>query len=214
MRIDILTLIFCGLLFTNCTKQNDPAPLPDSVKPTITVIGETDMNIDLGKSTADPGARAMDDVDGDISSGISSDWKTAVDQSMAGTYTVTYSVSDRAGNQSAALRRVRVRIVSASIAGMYQTWMSRTSGTTGPFTSTITPGESDGEIILYEVNGFFLHASINGGLPDQITFNDYFNGTSVSGGGSISEDARNISIHGTYSNPAVTFTFTETLKKI
>lgn len=68
----------------------------DAVAPTITLLGSVNITIDINTVFTDPGATALDDVDGDITERIivSGD----VDTSIAGTYYLRYNVSDDAGN--------------------------------------------------------------------------------------------------------------------
>ena len=72
----------------------------DAVAPVITLIGSETMNVMVGDTFTDPGATATDDVDGDITADIvvAGD---AVDVNTAGTYVITYNVSDSAGNAAA-----------------------------------------------------------------------------------------------------------------
>ena len=90
----------------------------DTVAPVITLLGNATMNIMVGDTFTDPGATATDDVDGDITASIvvAGD---IVDVNTAATYTITYNVSDAAGN--AATEKTRTVIVAA------------TPGTTGAY---------------------------------------------------------------------------------
>ena len=82
--------------------------LADTVPPEITLIGAATVTVQQGGNYADPGASATDNVDGDVSDRIVVD--NPVDTGTAGTYTITYSVEDRAGNSSAASRTVIVQL--------------------------------------------------------------------------------------------------------
>jgi hypothetical protein len=64
------------------------------------------MSIVQGAAWADPGATASDDVDGDITSKIVT--TGVVDTATPGLYTLTYSVTDAAGNTGSASRVVSV----------------------------------------------------------------------------------------------------------
>jgi surface protein len=69
---------------------------PDTTPPTITLNGEETVAITVGDNYNDAGAIATDDRDGDITKDIKS--VSDVDSKKIGTYTVTYNVSDKAGN--------------------------------------------------------------------------------------------------------------------
>ena len=75
----------------------------DITAPVITLIGDN-QEINNGDAYTELGATATDDVDGDISTNIVID-SSAVDTSMDGSYTVTYDVSDAAGNPAAQVTR-------------------------------------------------------------------------------------------------------------
>ena len=61
----------------------------------ITLTG-SDVSQEVGGSYTDAGATALDNIDGDITSNIAT--VNPVDPSTVGVYTVTYNVSDAAGN--------------------------------------------------------------------------------------------------------------------
>lgn len=74
--------------------------------PEITVLGSNPFTIRRGVAYNDPGATAVDNVDGDLTAEI--EVTNDVDTSRIGVYTVTYTVSDAAGNTAVATRTVRV----------------------------------------------------------------------------------------------------------
>jgi hypothetical protein len=79
----------------------------DTTKPVITLIGSTDVTIEALSTYSDAGVTAADNIDGDITSKIIVDNK--VNASKIGAYTVTYNVSDAAGNAAiAVVRNVKV----------------------------------------------------------------------------------------------------------
>ncbi len=88
----------------------NPTPTPDTTPPTITLIGNDTVNINVGDSYSDLGATAIDDVDGDITNSIQTN--SNVNTSTAGTYHVTYSVSDSAGNSASKTRTVIVNNIT------------------------------------------------------------------------------------------------------
>jgi len=80
--------------------------IADSVPPEIVLIGSATISVRLGSSYTDAGASATDNVDGDISDRIVVN--NPVNTDRAGTYTITYSVEDLAGNSAVAARTVIV----------------------------------------------------------------------------------------------------------
>jgi hypothetical protein len=79
----------------------------DVTAPVITLVGDDPLVVSVGGVFVDPGASAFDDVDGDVSGSIVVD-ASGVDTSVAGSYVVTYSVSDAAGNVASVSRTVEV----------------------------------------------------------------------------------------------------------
>jgi len=69
----------------------------DTEKPVISLIGDKNIILNIYDNYSDAGANASDNIDGDISNLISVEGEN-IDTSIAGTYTVTYNVSDNAGN--------------------------------------------------------------------------------------------------------------------
>jgi hypothetical protein len=74
------------------------------VAPVITLTG-TDVTINNGDTYTDEGATASDDEEGDITANIVVGGDT-VDTDTDGTYTITYDVSDGAGNAATTVSRV------------------------------------------------------------------------------------------------------------
>jgi len=76
---------------------------PDVTIPVITLLGESEVSLELGSTYIDAGATAVDNIDGDITANIVT--VNAVDVNTVGTYTVTYNVSDAAGNAAIQVTR-------------------------------------------------------------------------------------------------------------
>ena len=76
----------------------------DKTAPTITLLGESAVEIGLDSSYEDAGATATDAVDGSVDVVTTG----SVDTSAAATYTLTYTATDTAGNSSSATRDVTV----------------------------------------------------------------------------------------------------------
>ena len=77
---------------------------PDTTIPVIILVGANPQSIVLGTAYSELGASATDNTDGDISANISID-ATAVNVNTVGNYTVTYNVSDAAGNPATQVTR-------------------------------------------------------------------------------------------------------------
>ena len=80
-----------------------PAVIPDTTKPVITLTGAATITLTVGDTWTDPGATATDDRDGDLTSAIVV--TGTVDTATAGTYPLTYDVTDAAGNAAATVTR-------------------------------------------------------------------------------------------------------------
>ncbi len=76
----------------------------DTTAPVITLVGASTINLNVGDTYTEQGATATDNVDGDISANIVIGGDT-VNTSAAGTYVVTYNVSDAAGNAATEVTR-------------------------------------------------------------------------------------------------------------
>ncbi|WP_188407875.1 immunoglobulin-like domain-containing protein, partial [Hyunsoonleella pacifica] len=76
----------------------------DTTAPVITLNGNATIDLNVGDIYTEAGATATDDLDGDITANIviAGD---VVDTSIAGTYVVTYNVSDAAGNAATLVSR-------------------------------------------------------------------------------------------------------------
>lgn len=81
--------------------------MTDNDPPVISLIGEPNLEIEIGEEYKDPGASANDNVDGDISNKIVVTGE--VNALQPGEYTLTYNVSDNAGNNAEpVVRKVKV----------------------------------------------------------------------------------------------------------
>ncbi len=80
----------------------------DTVVPVITLIGASTITLTVGDAFSDPGATANDNVDNDISASIVVGG-TYVNTNTAGTFTITYDVTDSSNNP--AIQVVRTIII-------------------------------------------------------------------------------------------------------
>src|SRR5438876_865263 len=106
----VASLLAAGLLFYGC-KKDDTSP------PSVTLKGDNPMTIVLNATPpSDPGASATDDKDGSITP--TSNWSsTNPNVNKAGTYTITYTATDAAGNKGSASRTVYVKNDADFLAG-------------------------------------------------------------------------------------------------
>ncbi|MFH1522942.1 MAG: immunoglobulin-like domain-containing protein [Patescibacteria group bacterium] len=84
----------------------------DTANPIITILGNNLETIEVGASYIDPGATALDDLDGNISSSIVIGGDL-VNVNILGTYIVTYNVKDSAGNSAMEVSRT-VKVVDTT----------------------------------------------------------------------------------------------------
>jgi len=88
--------------------------LGDTDPPVIELVGAPEIAIEVDQDYEDPGANAMDDVDGALTAKVDN----PVDTKVIGTYTVTYTAVDSAGNEAVPVTRtVRVQARAAEGGG-------------------------------------------------------------------------------------------------
>ncbi len=118
--------------------------IADITIPVIILLGNATVNIEVGSSYTDEGATATDNIDGDITGSIVTG--NPVDINTLGTYTVTYNVSDAAGNAATEVTRI-VNVVESDlytvdVNGSITTYTSKDGG------STVALDSSLGEIVV------------------------------------------------------------------
>ena len=98
-------LIYLALtvLIVACSSDDSSS---DSNTPVITIIGDANISISQYTAYTDAGATATDNLDGDLTSSIVT--TGTVNVNSIGSYTITYTVSDAAGNTATASRQVTV----------------------------------------------------------------------------------------------------------
>jgi len=93
------------------TRTVNVSTAPDTTPPTISLLGNNPFESTIGIIYNDPGVSATDNVDGNISANVVLD-SSAVNINAIGSYSVTYNVSDQAGNPAATVTR-SVNIIAA-----------------------------------------------------------------------------------------------------
>jgi len=100
LLLTVGTLSACG----GGSKSPDPTPVKDTVAPVITLNGESSLILSAGTAYSDLGATANDAIDGSVTVTTTGN----VNSNVVSSYTLTYTASDAAGNQSSLTRTVNV----------------------------------------------------------------------------------------------------------
>jgi hypothetical protein len=90
----------------NTSVESYTLSVADVTPPAIAVTGDNPFFVEIGTAYVEPGVAAMDAVTAGIV--VSSDAAIAVDTNTIGSYSVTYTATDDAGNTSMATRTVNV----------------------------------------------------------------------------------------------------------
>ncbi|NVJ60249.1 MAG: DUF5011 domain-containing protein [Gammaproteobacteria bacterium] len=148
-------------------EYTDPVVVVDSTPPTLTLQGESEMTINVGDTFTDPGVIATDDVDGNITSRVQV--QGSVNSELEGTYSLTYRVSDTAGNQATPLTRT---IIVAASGGGNGGDTPTSSNSLQPssrldFNARLTSSngnyrlyfQTDGNLVLRDINGNAIWSS-------------------------------------------------------
>lgn len=112
--------------------------LPDTTPPVTTLLGSASVTIERGASYTEQGATATDNIDGAIASS-SVAVSGSVTTSSIGTYTLSYTVSDAAGNTATSV--TRTVLVQDTIAPTGTASYSTTEPTNQDIIATLTPSE-------------------------------------------------------------------------
>ena len=111
---------------TTSTSTTSTSTTTDTTPPVITLVGSSTINITVGdtlEAYTDPGATATDDVDGDLTSSITTsvigNRGGIVDPATPGTYIIRYSVSDSAGNTTTVDRTIVVSAAASNSDNIY-----------------------------------------------------------------------------------------------
>ena len=88
-----------------CTISGNTNTPADTTAPTILLSGSDPTIIEVGDAYTDAGATASDNIDGDITSSIVVTG-IPINNTTVGNYTISYDVSDSAGNNAATVTRI------------------------------------------------------------------------------------------------------------
>ncbi len=114
-KLPVFTLLAAISLLSGCGGGGSSASTstPDRTAPVITVTGPPTVNHEQGTVYADQGATATDAIDGSVT--VVTSGSVGAD---AGTYTITYTATDSAGNSATATRTVIVADTTAPVITM------------------------------------------------------------------------------------------------
>ena len=145
----------------NTTKVVKKIIYKDKDAPVITLNGEEEMYVSVGNKFTDPGVKAEDNCDGDLTKEVKTEG--SVNTSAVGVYTITYKVVDKAGNEGSKTRKV---VVSNGI--IYLTFDDGpNSGTTNVILDVL---KEEGVKATFFVTGFG---------PDELIKREYDEGHTV-----------------------------------
>jgi hypothetical protein len=159
LNLNVLaTAIIFGLMafvYVSCQDEEDIAP------PVITLTGDNPFYLTLNQDYVEPGFTVKDQEDGTISPdkvNVSSN----VNKDETGTYKVTYSVSDNAGNTGVTERTVIVRNSAEFLAGDYlNAQNSCQNAPVATFNGTITVSDiENGKFTIQNFGGHGTNVSI------------------------------------------------------
>jgi hypothetical protein len=204
----------------------------DVSAPIITLNGNATITINIGSTYSDAGATAIDDVDGDVTNKIVT--TGTVNPSVVGSYIITYTVTDNAGNTATLTRTVNVidNILptvtfgtngNTAYAKSYSTTVTASDNVavnTSSLkyvwtTSTTTPAEASFSTSFTNGGAIASPASVTGGYYLWILAKDTSGNTKIQGSNAFNLDNTSPSIptvnlngytSGTWTNSNITFT--------
>lgn len=155
-----ISLIAIASIFTSCKKINNTPP-------TITLTGTSSITISLQGHYIELGASAADNA----GTGVAAIITGTVNVNLTGTYIITYTATDNAGNTSKIYRTVTVVNALAVMAGNYTCTITSASPPV-QYTQTITASATQNKRIGF---GYF-----NDFVGNTSIFADVFTNTTVS----------------------------------
>lgn len=161
-------IVILSLVIIQGCKKDDTTP------PVVSLNGSSTQTISLNSSYSDPGATATDDEDGTVTASSDAS-STNPNVNLAGTYIITYTASDAAGNVGTASRTVIVKNDADYLEGTYLT----TEGTS-TWTQTISASATVNNRIHFSK---FANYSNNDDIYATVTGSQVDLGTSQNGVG-------------------------------
>ncbi len=174
--ISFFILLSGGVFLCSCEKET-PAPTPpastaDITAPVITISVNSPFSQYLPNMAgsglfSNPSATASDNVDGDLSDSIVV--TGTVNPNLAGSYSLTYTVSDAAGNTASQVLTVIIENSAAYLDGQYVNATDTCQTTpTSIFNSTVTSSNTtNSDIIINNFGAFGLAVNVSGVVSGQ-----------------------------------------------
>jgi len=193
----IALILFGGIIFISACDKSDLN------KPVITLVGDEIITLDLGATWTDPGCTAIDTEDGTITTGFTI--TGTVNTAQVNTYTITYTVTDKAGNVSDEVTRT-VKVKSDLLIGTYNVHdvVTGVGAGTYDYTVTITQSSTDyNKLLINNFGGFGTAVTVNANvLAAVITIPSQHPAGMPSGG------------EGTFTGTTGAYTVTPSLKSV
>lgn len=190
----------------------------DKKEPKLSLIGNAILEIRYDSIASDPGAMASDETDGNLSSGVKSDWNTVVNLKQRAVYKVTYTVSDKYSNYASSERKVIVKMFNSNFTGNFNgAWSLTGTSYTGNSLYTISLGNHRNQFVIspYWPEHIALKVNLSGDLGENLNFNQSDGNLHTEGTGTIENDGKIIKLNfrRSYSNSVVIYG-TETLTRL
>ncbi len=122
---------------TSSTTATSTPASGDTTPPVVTLTGDAAMQLTVGGTFTDPGATALDNVDGNLTKKIVE--TGSVDTATVGLYTLTYTATDAALNTASVSRVVSVVAAPAAAPAPAPTVVATSTPTTLTATASSTP---------------------------------------------------------------------------
>ncbi len=180
-KISLAALALVAVGMTACT-------VDDLNSPVITLEGNDPAFLRIGTAWTEPGATAEDVEDGPISLITVDD--TGFDPNTMGTYTLTYSATDDAGNVGTATRTVHVYVNSADLVGSYDVDEECEGGITDAYAASVNSSVDTANVIIenfFGVSGLVISDGItlSGNTQSTITVDATGGGADFDGTGTV-----------------------------
>jgi hypothetical protein len=164
-KLQLVALISCTVALSGCFGSEESttdasgdaaAEMLDTTVPVITITGDWLMKLEVGATYVEQGASAIDDIDGSVAVSTSGN----VDTSVYGSYAITYSATDAAGNTGAVARQVIVAdLIAPVITLLGSSTIELLRGETFLEPGATAVDSIDGEVVV-EIEGSVDTASI------------------------------------------------------